>query len=163
MKFVLAPLAFLVVAAAPARQAVDQMLMRVANDKLSNLPLGHPLREALLEDALKFYEGLLEPTASNAELREEMVTVLNSMGCIQRELGRAGDACKSFERSIDLLQTIIASDPRSPALREKLAAANEALAFTLEISSTDATGSEADTAAPDRSRRASLRHRRRVD
>jgi tetratricopeptide (TPR) repeat protein len=131
-------------ALATARQAVDQMLMRVANDKLSNLPLGHPLREALLEDALKFYDGFLVQSASNAHIREDMAAVLNSMGCIQRELGRFDDACQTFERSIDLLQPIVSSDPSPPAIREKLAAANEALAFTLEISSTDASGRDAD-------------------
>ena len=36
-----------------ARQAVDQMLKRVADDKLINMPLGHPLRAELLQDALK--------------------------------------------------------------------------------------------------------------
>ena len=132
-------------ALATARQAVDQMLMRVANDKLSNLPLGHPLREALLEDALKFYDGFLSQSASNAHIREDMAAVLNSMGCIQRELGRFDDACQSFERSIDLLQPIVASDPSPPAIREKLAATHEALAFTWKINPAAESGSEADT------------------
>jgi tetratricopeptide (TPR) repeat protein len=131
-------------ALATARQAVDQMLMRVANDKLNNLPLGHPLREALLEDALQFYEGFLAQSASNAHIREDMAAVLNSMGCIQRELGRFDDACRSFERSIELLQPIVASDPNPPELREKLVATNEALAFTWKINPTAESETEAD-------------------
>jgi tetratricopeptide (TPR) repeat protein len=116
----------------------------VANDKLSNLPLGHPLREALLEDALKFYDGFLAQSASNEHIREDMAAVLNSMGCIQRELGRFDDACQSFERSIDLLQPIVANDPSPPAIREKLAATHEALAFTWKINPTAESGSEAN-------------------
>lgn len=132
------------VALATARQAVDQMLMRVANDRLNNLPLGHPLREALLKDALKFYEGFLAQSASNANIREDMAAVLNSMGCIQRELGHFDDASQSFERSIELLQPLVAADPNPPAIREKLVATNEALAYTWEINSAANSGREAD-------------------
>jgi tetratricopeptide (TPR) repeat protein len=131
-------------ALATARQAVDQMLTRVASDKLSNVALGHPLRESLLEDALKFYEGFLAQSASNAQIREDMAAVLNSMGCIQRELGRFDDGCQSFERSIDLLQPIVDSDPTPPALREKLVATHEALAFTWKINPSDDSGNKAD-------------------
>jgi predicted Ser/Thr protein kinase/tetratricopeptide (TPR) repeat protein len=127
-----------------ARQAVDQMLMRVASDKLNNLPLGHPLREALLEDALKFYDGFLAQSASNADIHEEMAAVLNTMGCIQRELGHFDDACESFERSIGLLQSIVAKDPNPPALREKLAATYNALAFTWSINPAENSGTKAD-------------------
>jgi tetratricopeptide (TPR) repeat protein len=102
------------------------------------------LRESLLEDALKFYEGFLAQSASNPQIREDMAAVLNSMGCIQRELGRFDDACQSFERSIDLLQPIVASDPAPPALREKLVATHEALAFTWKINPTDESGTKAD-------------------
>src|SRR5262249_49663319 len=105
---------------------------------------GHPLREALLEDALKFYDGFLAQSASNAQIREEMAAVLNSMGCIQRELGRFDDAQKSFERSIALLQPIVASDPDPPALREKLVATNEALAYTWKINPAAESSDNAD-------------------
>ncbi len=131
-------------ALATARQAVDQMLMRVANDKLSNMPLGHPLREALLQEALQFYEGFLAQANDDASVREDMAAVLNSMGVLQREVGRCDDARRSFERSIDLLQPIVDRDSRPPALREKIAATHEALAFTWQINPTDSSGREAD-------------------
>ena len=37
-----------------AVQAVDQMLTRVANDKLADVPQMEPVRKAPLEDALKY-------------------------------------------------------------------------------------------------------------
>jgi tetratricopeptide (TPR) repeat protein len=127
-----------------ARQAVDQMLLRVANEKLSNMPLGHPLRAELLQDALTFYEGFLEQGSNDNSLREEMASVLNSQGCIERELGRCDDACRSFERSIAMLQSIAASDPSPPALREKIVAAQEALAYTWKINPSASDRREAD-------------------
>jgi tetratricopeptide (TPR) repeat protein/predicted Ser/Thr protein kinase len=132
-------------ALATARGAVDQMLMRVADDKLNNMPLGHPLRVELLQDALKFYEGFIAQGNDDATLRAEMAAVLNSQGCIERELGRCDDACRSFERSITLLQSIVANDPTPPAMREKLVAAQEALAYTWKINPTASDGREADT------------------
>jgi eukaryotic-like serine/threonine-protein kinase len=127
-----------------ARQAVDQMLKRVADDKLSNMPLGHPLRAELLQDALQFYEGFLAQGNDDPLLREEMAGVLNSKGCIERELGRCDDACRSFEKSIALLESIVADDPEPPAISEKLAAAQEGLAYTMQLNPNGADGSETD-------------------
>lgn len=127
-----------------ARQAVDQMLKRVADDKLSNLPLGHPLRAELLQDALQFYEGFIAQGNNDLSLREEMAGVLNSKGCIERELGRCDDACQSFEQSISLLQSIVADDPEPPAIREKLVAAQEALAYSWQINPDVSDGNESD-------------------
>jgi tetratricopeptide (TPR) repeat protein len=127
-----------------ARKAVDQMLMRVGNDKLHNMPLGHPLREELLKDALYFYESLLPQAQDDAILREEIASVLSSLGVIQRELGRIDDAINSYERSIEYLRPVADSDPNPPRLREKLAALHEALAFTWSINSSAEGQRESD-------------------
>ena len=102
-------------ALATAQQAVDQMLMRVANDKLSNMPLQHPLREALLQDALLFYEGFIAQPTADPKIREKMAEVLNSLGFIQRKWDACDEACRSFQRSIELLQAIADDDPEPPA------------------------------------------------
>jgi serine/threonine-protein kinase len=131
-------------ALATARQAVDHMLMRVANDKLSNLPLGHPLREALILDALTFYEGFLAQAGEDESVRQSMAGVLKSLGLLQRELGRCDDACQSLNRSIELLQTVVDSKLHSPELREELASTQEALAYTWQINPADSDGRNAD-------------------
>ncbi len=131
-------------ALATARQAVDHMLMRVANDKLSNLPLGHPLREALLLDALQFYEGFLAQASDDESVRQSMAGVLKSLGLLQRELGRCDDACRSLDRSVELLQPLVEANPELPALREELASTQEALAYTWQINPTDSGGRKAD-------------------
>lgn len=128
-----------------ARRAVDQMLKRVADDKLSNVPLGHPLRAELLHDALEFYEGFLAQGDNAPSLREEMAGVLNSKGCVERELGHYDDARQSFERSIALLRSIGTSDPNPPTILEKIAAVQEALAYTWKISPNAADGSTSDS------------------
>jgi eukaryotic-like serine/threonine-protein kinase len=54
-----------------ALQAVDQMLTRVADDKLADVPQMEPVRKALLEDALKFYQGFLRHNSVDPALRLE--------------------------------------------------------------------------------------------
>jgi serine/threonine-protein kinase len=131
-------------ALATARQAVDQMLMRVANYKLSNMPLGHPLRKALLQDALRFYEGLLPQAGGDIALRMDLASVLQNIGLIQRELGQFDDAIRSYERGIEYIESIVDRDPQPPRLREKLAETHEALAFTWSIHRTAAGRREAE-------------------
>lgn len=130
-------------ALATAQQAVDQMLLRVGNETLKELPLAHPLREALLEDALNFYDGFLARPNADPRVRESAATVLQSLGCLQRELGRWDEACRSFDRSVHLLNSIVDSDPQPPALREKLAAAQEGLAYTWQLNPSEDAEEEA--------------------
>jgi serine/threonine protein kinase/tetratricopeptide (TPR) repeat protein len=116
-----------------ARKAVDQMLVRVGSDTLKSVPLAHPLRQSLLNDALNFYEALLLETEDDATLREEAADVLNAMGGIQRELGQFKDAHNSFEHEIKLLRSLASSHPDVPKFPEKLAAAEEDLAYTWQV------------------------------
>jgi tetratricopeptide (TPR) repeat protein len=114
-----------------AHQAVEHMLTRVANNKLSDVPLAHPLRESLLKDAVAFYEGFVSQGVAGVSIRENMATTLHELGAIQRDLARYDDARQSFERTIDLRRGLVAMNPLSPGAREKLADAQAALAFTV--------------------------------
>jgi serine/threonine protein kinase len=121
-------------ALAAAYNAVDQMLTRVANDKFSDMPMSHPLRQALLEDALRIYEGFLAQAEGDVRLRGDMAHVLFTMAGLERELGRYADAARSAQRSIDLLRAAVATDPNPPEMLEQLAKAELDLAYTLEWS-----------------------------
>jgi pentatricopeptide repeat protein len=97
-----------------------------------------------LADALQIYDGLLAQANDDALLHERTASLLISMACIQRELGRSEDACRSCKRSIEHLEAIVDIDPRPPVLREKLAAAHETLAYSWKINPADTNGRETD-------------------
>jgi serine/threonine protein kinase len=118
-------------ALAMAREAVDRMLTRVADEKLLNVPLAHPLRKALLEDALGFYEGFMRQAQSDPTIQQEAAYILRWLSTIQRELGNGEDARRSQQRGVDLLRSLVDSDPVEPTYREKLAEAHTYLAFTI--------------------------------
>jgi serine/threonine protein kinase/tetratricopeptide (TPR) repeat protein len=120
-------------ALATAREAVDQMLTRVADEKLLNVPLAQPLRKALLEDALGFYEGFMRQAQSDPTFQQEAAYILRWLSTIQRELGNDEDARRSQQRSLDLLRSLVDSDPVEPSYREKLAEAHTYLAYTISV------------------------------
>ena len=110
-----------------ARQAVDQMLVRVGDETLADLPLTNPLRRALLEDALKFYEGFAEQATNDKSVRFELAHVLQKTAIAHRDLGQVEDARRSIERSIEVLDQVVADNPSEPEYRMVLAADHHVL------------------------------------
>jgi tetratricopeptide (TPR) repeat protein len=120
-------------ALATARQAVDQMLIRVADERLQDVPQAHPVRQALLQDAIKFYKGFIAQAESDPALREEMASVLASIAEVEMELGRYDDSRRSIEQAIVLLEQLVAESPRQFSYRQDLAAAEAWLGYLLKF------------------------------
>jgi serine/threonine protein kinase/tetratricopeptide (TPR) repeat protein len=116
-----------------AREVIDQMLVRIADDKLNDVPLANPLRKALLEDAIRFYEGLIVPAETGSKVRDDMLRVLKAICTVNRELGRYVDARQSFERYINLLDQLVAENPSEVRYRFDRAYAEESFAYLLEV------------------------------
>lgn len=116
-----------------AHHAVHQMLTRVANEKFSDMPMGHPLRLALLEDAVKTYEGLLTQGDADFDAKQHMADVLHMMAGLQRELGRHRDAGTALVQSAHLFESLIELDPKPPYVREALARVYSDLAYTWQF------------------------------
>ncbi len=115
-------------ALATVREAVDQMLVRVGDETLADLPLSNPLRQALLKDALKFYEGFVAQAGDDPSVRFELVRVLQKMAIVQRNLGQFNDACQSATRSIVLLEPLVAAAPDMAEYERVLAQNNHIMA-----------------------------------
>lgn len=116
-----------------ARNAVHDLLARVASEKLSNVPMSHPLRVQLLEDALKAYEGLIALGDTNPAIHLQMADVLHSIAGLQRELGRDAEAESALKRSRELYALVADSDPNPPAIRETMAMVEADLAYTYQF------------------------------
>ena len=125
-----------------ASQAVDQMLVRVANYKLANVPLALPLRQALLQDALSFYEELLARQETSALVQAAAAEVFLDAAVVQRSLGRGKDALRSNERAINALQTLVTTNPDNPVHFERLAYAEQSMGDTCHIVKTGLEYSE---------------------
>jgi eukaryotic-like serine/threonine-protein kinase len=114
-----------------AREAVDQMLTRVAEEKLLDVPQMEPLRKALLEDALKFYEYFLQQRSTDPEIRLETGNARRRVADIYWHLGQYSEAEKEYHRSIALLNELQAEGPLWIQAHEGLAMAYSRLGFLL--------------------------------
>jgi eukaryotic-like serine/threonine-protein kinase len=104
-----------------AREAVDQMLTRVAEEKLFNTPQAELLRKALLEDALKFYQRFSRQAVSDRAVRLGTGEAYRRTGQIYRQLGHPDQAEPAFREAIALLEKLVTDSPADPSNRVALA------------------------------------------
>ena len=115
-----------------AREAVDKMLTRVASDTLDDVPQMEPVRKALLEDALKFYQGFLQQKHANPALRLDTGRALERVGFIYHYFGQHDDAVNALRQSVTLLEELVVDFPAEPDYLAALA--ESCIWFGLELS-----------------------------
>jgi tetratricopeptide (TPR) repeat protein len=107
--------------------AVDQMLTRVAEVKLLNVPQMEPVRRELLQDALGFYQAFLRDNGDSPVIRSEVAIAYRRMGRIQSLLGQRKEADESYRRAVALGEGLLAESPDDPAILDKLAGIHQEL------------------------------------
>jgi tetratricopeptide (TPR) repeat protein/tRNA A-37 threonylcarbamoyl transferase component Bud32 len=101
--------------------AVDQLLTRVADVKLVNVPQMDPLRRDLLQDALRFCQAFLKDNGNSPVIRSEVAVAYRRAGKIQHLLGQDTEAEESFRQAIAIGEQLLAESPDNPAVLDKLA------------------------------------------
>jgi serine/threonine-protein kinase len=95
-----------------ARQAVDLMLTRVAEEDLENVPRMESLRRELFQRASNFYQGFAEDSPNDPDLRIEVAEAYERVGDIAIALGDPDEAQAAYRKSIEALESL---DPASAA------------------------------------------------
>jgi serine/threonine protein kinase len=114
-----------------ARAAVDQMLTRVGDQKLKNVPLMEQLQRDLLEDALEFNQQFLEERATDPSVRKETVHAYLRAANIRSMLGHHDQAVAAYREAIQLLQQVVDETPEEVASLRTLALSYEGLGSQL--------------------------------
>jgi eukaryotic-like serine/threonine-protein kinase len=104
-----------------ALQAVDQMLTRVGETELLNVPQMEPVRRNLLQDALRFYQEFLRKRSDSPRVRSEAASAYLRLGQIQILLGQRNDGEEAYRQAVALLEQLLAESPGDPDFRHKLA------------------------------------------
>jgi serine/threonine protein kinase len=104
-----------------ALEAVDQMLTRVAEAQLLNVPQMEPVRRDLLQDALRFYQEFLRERNDSPLVRSEAASAYKRMGSILVLLGNRDEGEKAYQQALVLLEQLLAEVPGDPVLGNKLA------------------------------------------
>ena len=104
-----------------ALDAVDQMLSRVGDKKLENIPLMEEVRYELLEDAVRLYDRFLQDAPQDPQLQTETAVTERRKARVLLQLDRRDEAREPIERSIRLLREQLNAAPDSEPLRLELA------------------------------------------
>jgi tetratricopeptide (TPR) repeat protein len=103
-----------------ARAAVDQMLTRVAEGDLADVPQAEGVRRDLLERAGEFYEALLEDRRGRAVARADAADAHHRLGAVHRLLGRLDLAERDLRRAIGLRDALRGGAGAPPAVDRAL-------------------------------------------
>src|SRR5262249_45732025 len=103
-----------------ALAVVDQMLTRVAEERLLYVPQMEPVRRELLQEALKYYLNFREKKSEDPVIRREAALAYGRVGKIQHFLGQDAEAEKAYRTGIGMLEELARVSPLDPALRVEL-------------------------------------------
>jgi serine/threonine protein kinase len=104
-----------------AQDAVDQMLTRVADERLADVPQMEQLRRELYEDALRFNREFLEERNADPAVRAATARSYRQLGYIYRFLRDRGKAVAVLNKAIALFEELAAEFPGQPEFRRELA------------------------------------------
>jgi serine/threonine protein kinase len=114
-----------------AREAVDQMLTRVA-EGMRDQPHMEKIRRALLEDALGFYQGFLQENSTDPLIRHETGLAYLRIASTRDQLGQYEDSRKAYHRGVGLFEKLRTEFPEEPQYRWSLSVALHQLGVLLK-------------------------------
>ncbi len=104
-----------------ARDAVDSMLTAVADEQLRHVRGMEPVRRALLEKALVFYQGFLKEQSEDPATRLETARAHRRVGDINKLMGKHEEAQKAYREGLEVLAKLVADFPKEAAYRSEQA------------------------------------------
>jgi eukaryotic-like serine/threonine-protein kinase len=106
---------------AKARAAVDELLTRVSESQLLNVPGLQPLRSELLRSALTYYEDFVRQRADDPTLKAGLAAAQLRLAVIQRELGAEAQSEETLRKAMALHEAALRDRPDDPRLRAGMA------------------------------------------
>ena len=104
-----------------ARQAVETMLTRVANESLLDVPRMQHVRRGLLASARTFYEQFLADSGLTPDLLADTVETTRMLAILDAELGNTETAAQEAEHAVALARQLYADGSTPPDERVHLA------------------------------------------
>jgi tetratricopeptide (TPR) repeat protein len=106
------------------RRAVDRFFTQASDHELLDQPGMQPLRQALLEEAVQYYQKFLTQRATDAAFRDELALAHFRVGRINELIATSDEALQAYERARALQEQLVAEEPGN---RERSAALGDTL------------------------------------
>jgi serine/threonine protein kinase/tetratricopeptide (TPR) repeat protein len=94
-----------------ARQAVDRYVVSVRDSKLLSEANYQPLRKELIESTLVYYRQFVEQYQDDPALQPDLGLTYVRIGQITEDIGSKEQACQSFQKGVEVYQSLC----RTPA------------------------------------------------
>ncbi len=104
-----------------ARAVINDMVRRLSEGGLRDVPGLEPLRKELLESALRYYEKFLKQRGDDPQLREELALTYFRVGAITNRIGPQEKALAAYQQSQQLFQQLLDAQPDNAKLQAQLA------------------------------------------
>jgi serine/threonine-protein kinase len=111
-----------------ARQAVDEFLTTISENRLLDVPGLQPLRKELLTQALRYYQEFLKGRANDPILQRDLASGYARMGKITAQIGSPAEALTFYEKARNLLVQLLRQTPANKDLMLELSACHLASA-----------------------------------
>jgi len=113
-----------------ARTAVDEMLTRLAEDHLADVPYKTPVQRSLLERALALYRDFAEQKPSDEQMRLETARASHRVAEILRQLGEFEQARTAQREAIARFDALVREAPDRANYQQQLARSHNFLGET---------------------------------
>jgi len=114
-----------------AREAIDRLMTKVAQESLLNQPKMQTLRRSLLNDALEFYQKLIAQRGDDSDLNKELALAYARVGKILEQQGELLKSVEPQRESVRRLRLLVATDD-DPKVRLELVKALDGLGSKLQ-------------------------------
>ena len=114
-----------------AADAVERLLTRIGEDRLTELPQMESLRSELLDDALQFQLALLAERSDDPEVLLRVIRTARMAANLQVQLNRQEEAERTCSQAISIVDELIARSPRDLSYRRERAVLSDTLGLIL--------------------------------
>ena len=94
-----------------AREAVDRYFTLVSQDTLLRRPGLEPLRKGLIDNAVEFYDSLLERRGNDAEVLVAAANTRIRLAAVHLPVGNMDDAVLELEKAFDVIDELLTRMP----------------------------------------------------
>src|SRR5262249_14846025 len=125
-----------------ALRAVEECLKQV-NQGLEKGAEMEPLRQQLLEGALKHYASITQEQGDDPRMQGEVARAHLRLAEVSRQTGAQAEALKTCQQALTLLEKLVNAHPDSPAYRSDLARGLDLLGMLHQASGKTETAEQA--------------------
>jgi serine/threonine-protein kinase len=122
---------------------MDRILDRVGDERLARIPAVQEERNAILGDALAFFESLLRIDSTDPRVREQTAQTYARVARTSLAAGRTDQSARAAQGGVDLFEALAAQYPDRPQYRDDLAEAYIFLGHSRVLNADFAGGLEA--------------------